>query len=88
MTNESRKQALTAAKLAVRAYAKDPTDRNAALVRFAWQSVKTLPELPIWRQRSEGWLNSKPGPDDIRGPVVERDSMAGTRRLPHKSRSH
>ena len=42
MVDTARVEALTAAKAAVRAYSKDPTDSNAAKVEAAWQAVRTL----------------------------------------------
>ncbi len=64
MLKDDRKNALNAAESAVNAYAKDPTDKNAAKVQSAWETVKDLQATPIWRQRLESWLRSYPGSDD------------------------
>jgi hypothetical protein len=47
MLKDDRKNALNAAESAVNAYAKDPTDKNAAKVRSAWETVKDLQATPI-----------------------------------------
>ena len=39
----------SAAKLAVRAYAKDPSARNAAEVQQAWQRIRQSESLAIWK---------------------------------------
>lgn len=64
MTTDDRKDAFVAAKAAVNAYSKDPTDENAARVQSAWMAVKDLQATPIWRQQFEMWLQSDPDPDD------------------------
>ena len=38
-----------AAKLAVRAYARDPSERNAAEVQQAWQRIRQSESLAIWK---------------------------------------
>ena len=53
MPQDDRKKAFNAAKSAVNTYAKDPSDRNAARVQSAWETVKDLKAVPIWRQQSE-----------------------------------
>ena len=37
------------AKLAVRAYARDPSERNAAEVQQAWQRIRQFESLAIWK---------------------------------------
>ena len=39
----------SAAKLAVRAYARDPSERNAAEVQQAWQRIRQSESLAIWK---------------------------------------
>jgi len=39
-----------AAKLAVRAYATDPSEQNAAKVGLAWQRIRQTESLAAWRQ--------------------------------------
>ena len=39
----------SAAKLAVRAYARDPSARNAAEVQQAWQRIRQSESLAVWR---------------------------------------
>ena len=53
MLNDDHKTALCDAKIAVRAYAEDPSDTNAERVEVAWQSVKRLKAASMWRQLSE-----------------------------------
>ena len=50
MLNEDYKKALSDAKIAVRAYAKDPTDTIAERVETAWQTIKRLRAASNWRQ--------------------------------------
>ena len=57
-----RRRAIEAAKLAVRAYARDPSAANAAAVELAWQRVRQLDSLARWRQPSlsrEDYSSSK-----------------------------
>ena len=51
MLNQTRVEALAAAKVAIRAYSRDPSDRNAARVEAAWQTIRTLDAVTAWRQR-------------------------------------
>ena len=53
MLNEDHKTALSDARIAVRAYAEDPSDTNAERVEVAWQSVKRLKAASMWRQLTE-----------------------------------
>ena len=39
----------SAAKLAVRAYARDPSERNAAEVQQAWRRIRQSESLAIWK---------------------------------------
>ena len=64
MLKEDRTKAFKAAKSAVKAYAKDPSDRNAASVRSAWEVVNDHQATLIWRQKADMWLRSNAGPDD------------------------
>jgi hypothetical protein len=48
------REAMTAAKLAVRAYARDPSSSNAAEVELAWQRVRRLQSVAEWRRPSTG----------------------------------
>ena len=43
------RQLWSAAKLAVRAYARDPSARNAAEVQQAWQRIRQSESLAIWK---------------------------------------
>ena len=45
-----------AARLAVRAYARDPTERNAVNVELAWERLREHNSSAIWRQRKRRWL--------------------------------
>jgi hypothetical protein len=47
-------EAMAAAKLAVRAYARDPTSSNAAEVELAWHWVRRLQSVAEWRRPSIG----------------------------------
>ncbi|MDH3595984.1 MAG: hypothetical protein OEU09_06805 [Rhodospirillales bacterium] len=45
-----------AAKLAVRAYARDPSEQNAANVGLAWRRIRQTESLTVWRQMRSQWL--------------------------------
>lgn len=51
MSSNTRIEAYSAVKAAVRAYSKDPTDSNAILVEQAWQLIRTLDAVSVWRQK-------------------------------------
>lgn len=63
MPETDRKKALDGAKLALKAYAKEPSETNAARVRSAWEAVSDLQATPIWRRQAEHWLRSGPDGD-------------------------
>ena len=71
MPNDDRKKAISAAKSAVKAYAKDPSDKNAENVQAAWDTVKELRSVSVWRQHSGFWLRSAPDPDGDLKHVIE-----------------
>jgi hypothetical protein len=48
------REAMAAAKLAVRAYARDPSSGNAAEVEVAWQRVRRLQRVAEWRRPRTG----------------------------------
>ncbi len=55
MHQDDRKRMFAAAKLAVRTYARDPSDNNAAKVHAAWKAVadmKTRSFLRQWKEAS------------------------------------
>jgi hypothetical protein len=72
MPQNDRKTALNAAKLAVNAYAKNPSDKNAARVQSAWGAVRDMQAAAIWQQHSEFWLRSQPGPEDDLKHVIQQ----------------
>ena len=72
MPKGDRKKALNAAKSAVRASAKDPSDKNAESVQAAWDAVKDLQAASLWYQHSDFWLRSNPGPDDDLKDVIQQ----------------
>jgi hypothetical protein len=53
MHQDDRKRMFAAAKLTVRAYAKDPSDNNAARVHVAWKAVNDLKARSFLRQWKE-----------------------------------
>ncbi len=53
MHQDDRKRMFAAAKLTVRAYAKDPSDNNAARVHAAWKAVSDMKTRSFWRQWQE-----------------------------------
>jgi hypothetical protein len=65
MQPEQWREAMAAAKLAVRAYARDPSSSNAAEVEVAWQRVRRLKSVAEWRRprsgHSLGRARSAPG---------------------------
>ncbi len=50
MLNDDLKNVLNDAKSAVRAYARDPSNKNAEQVETAWQTVKRLRAASNWRR--------------------------------------
>lgn len=50
------KELWSAAKLAVRAYAKDPSEQNAVNVELAWERLREYNTSAIWRQMKRQWL--------------------------------
>jgi len=51
MTRDTRAEAYSAVKLAIRAYSRDPSANNAVKVEEAWQLVRTLDAVSAWRHR-------------------------------------
>ncbi len=72
MPQDDRKKVLNAAKSAVNAYAKDPSDGNAARVQAAWVAVKDLQTAAIWQQQLRTWLRSNSGPEDDLKHVIQQ----------------
>jgi hypothetical protein len=58
MQSEQLRDAMAAAKLAVRAYARDPSLSNAAEVELAWHRVRRLQSVAEWRRPSTGRVRS------------------------------
>ena len=54
MQPEQWREAMAAAKLAVHAYAHDPSSSNAAEVELAWQPVRRLQSVADWRTTRRG----------------------------------
>ena len=50
MHQDDRKRMFAAAKLTVRAYARDPSDNNATRVQVAWKAVSDMKTRSFWRQ--------------------------------------
>lgn len=48
-------QLWVAAKLAVRAHAKDRSKRNAVNIELAWEELRLYNTLAIWRQMRRHW---------------------------------
>ena len=72
MLKDDRKRVFNAAKSEVNAYAKDPSEKNAERVQAAWGAVKDLQATPFWRQQSDFWLRSDPGPEDDLKHVIQQ----------------
>ncbi len=53
MHQDDRKRMFAAAKLTVRAYARDPSDNNAAKVHAAWRAVSDMKTRSFQRQWQE-----------------------------------
>ena len=51
------KEIWSAAKLAVRAYARDPSEWNAVNVELAWERLREYNSSAIWRQMRLKWLD-------------------------------
>ena len=50
------------AKLAVRAYAKDPSERNAVNAELAWERLREHNSSAIWRRMKDRWLEQDTAP--------------------------
>ena len=64
MLEKDPKSVLNAAKSAVNAYIKAPSQTNAERVRSVWETIKDLEAAPSWRQPSDIWLRSPQSPED------------------------
>ncbi len=62
MLQENRTEALAAAKAATRAYARDPSDANAARVEAAWQAVRRLETVTVRRRLRQAEHADRPIP--------------------------
>ena len=60
MLQENRSEVLAAAKAATRAYARDPSDANAAKVEAAWQTVRRLETVTVRRRLRQADLHPDP----------------------------
>ncbi|NNG04693.1 MAG: hypothetical protein HKM95_11405 [Inquilinus sp.] len=58
MISGQRTEALAAAKAATRAYARDPSDDNAAKVEAAWQTVRRLTTVTVQRRTRRARLKA------------------------------
>ena len=72
MPQNDRKKVFNAAKSAVNAYAKDPSDKNAERVQAAWGAVKDMQTAPFWQQQLQTWLRSNSGPEDDLKHVIQQ----------------
>lgn len=57
-----RREALEAAKLAVRAYVREPSRDNATEVEQAWQRVRQLDSVALWRRAPSAVQTAVPLP--------------------------
>ena len=60
MLQENRAELLAAAKAATRAYARDPSDANAAKVEAAWRTVRRLETVTVRRRLRQAEFNPDP----------------------------
>ena len=58
MLQENRADVLAAAKAATRAYARDPSDANAAKVEAAWRTVRRLETVTVRRRLRQADVNT------------------------------
>ncbi len=72
MPQNDRNKVFEAAKSAVNAYAKDPSDKNAESVQTAWGAVKDMQTAPFWQQQLGTWLRSVPGPEEDLKHVINQ----------------
>ncbi len=72
MPQDDRKKVFNAAKSAVNAYARDPSDGNAARVQSAWRAVKDMQIAPFWQQQLGTWLRVDPGPEEDLKHVIQQ----------------
>ena len=84
------REAMMAAKLAVRAYARDPSSSNAAEVELAWQRVRRLKSVAEWRRPSRVGAGAS---RDIHRRSMKRSKIclrpsSSTRRLASSTVSH
>ncbi len=68
MIDPERKQAWKQARAAVRAYSKNPSDRNAAEVEVAWQEIRRMDGVSFWREWQAGKLNHSKPNERAHGP--------------------
>jgi hypothetical protein len=71
MQSQQWRDAVMAAKLAVCAYARDPSSSNAAEVELAWQRVRRLQRVVEWRRPRTGRAPSPSAPgrrEGLTGP--------------------
>ena len=66
-SNDERRSAWSAAKLAVRSYARDPSEVNAGQVRRAWLKVRRVTATAI-DQRIEHQMGRAPLGTGVAGP--------------------
>ena len=59
MIDPERKQAWKQARAAVRAYSKNPSDRNAAEVEVAWREIRRMDGVSLWREWQAGKLSHR-----------------------------
>lgn len=76
MPSQSRVEALSAAKAAVRAYSRDPSGSNAASVEQAWKALRTLDAVSAWRRERQREAEPR-APGSERGQVVVPAEIAG-----------
>ncbi len=72
MPQNDRKKVFDAAKSAVNAYAKDPSDKNTESIQAAWGAVKDMQTAPFWQQQLGTWLRSDPSPEDDLKHVIQQ----------------
>jgi len=90
-----RREALIAAKLAVRAYAREPSAANAVEVETAWHKVRQLDSVARWRQPAErarsrsehGTFDQPAEPFSTRSVPFGSPDDPSSERGPRKSRS-
>lgn len=89
MQSKQWREAMAAAKVAVRAYARDASSSNAAEVELAWHRVRRLDSVARWRRpNTEHPAEPEPAREapKVRQPAPTHGRLAGS--ITHRDEVH